>query len=176
MSILILLNFISMRYCLSLLNIKQSKIFNILLVVLTIIFIFLVFVLELNVIYYGNVLDGDGPSYDITMIYTVISFIFFILIFIYFILSKQSIKKMIPFIVLILLYLVSFVLRARYKELIFEGFFYSYILLLRANPLTTVSMLASCSSSSFFKFSTIPRNLSGVFDARSKNSLGVISR
>lgn len=48
---------------------------------------------------------------------------------------KQSIKKVIPYIILMLLYVLGFIIRGFYKELIFEGFFYSFILFIMYNTI-----------------------------------------
>ena len=82
------------------------------------------------IIFYDDFLDGDGLAYDIAIIDTVISFICFIVISAFLVIKKYSVKKVLPFIVLICLYVVAFFIRKYYKELIFEGFFYSYILLI----------------------------------------------
>lgn len=136
MSILALLNMYSMHYCISIYD-KENK-YDIVkkgLFVLTIITIILVIVLPLNVIYDGDLLDGEGLSYDAVMFHTVLSFIFFLVTAIYQGLKKKSIKKVFPFIILIVLYIASFIIRKYYKELIFEGFFYSYILFIMYNTI-----------------------------------------
>ena len=131
MGCLILLNYLSINYCLTLFGNKEKmKKFKWPLIISAIIFIALVFVLPLNVIFDHNILDGEGPSYNVTLINPVISFVFFVIITAYLVVTKQSIKKVIPFITLIFLYLISFLLRIWFKDLIFEGFFYSYILLI----------------------------------------------
>lgn len=130
MIILVLLNYLSLDYCLRLLK-KENELSSIKwpLIIVTFISILLIFILPLNVIFYDNVLDGYGPSYNVAIIYCVICFIFFILLTIYLLLRKQNIKKVLPFIILVILYIIGFVLRGVYHELIFEGFFYTYILL-----------------------------------------------
>ena len=136
MSILSLLNMYSMHYCISIYD-KENKYGNVKkgLFALTILTIILVIVLPLNVIYEGDLLDGEGLSYDAVMFHTVLSFIFFIVTAVYQGLKKKSIKKIFPFIVLILLYVASFIIREYYRELIFEGFFYSYILFIMFNTI-----------------------------------------
>ena len=130
MSILVLLNYLSLDYCLRLFK-KENELSSIKwpLIIVTFISILLIFILPLNVIFYDNVLDGYGPSYNVAIIYCVICFVFFILLTIYLLLRKQNIKKVLPFIILVILYIIGFVLRGVYHELIFEGFFYAYILL-----------------------------------------------
>ena len=130
MCILVILNFLSLMYCLLLFDNKELNIFKIVLFCVSIIFILLILYLPLNVIFYDDFLDGNGLAYDIAIIDTVISFICFIIISSFLVIKKYSVKKVLPFIVLICLYVVAFFIRKYYKELIFEGFFYSYILLI----------------------------------------------
>ena len=136
MSVLALLNMYSMFYCISIYD-KDNKYQKIktMLLVITLISILLIIVLPLNVIFEGNLLDGDGPSYDVAIGHTILSFSFFIIVTIYFLIKKYSIKKILPYIILITLYLLGFLIRTFYKELIFEGFFYSYILLIMFNTI-----------------------------------------
>lgn len=131
MSILVLLNYFSIDYCLMLFK-KENELSTIRLplIITTIVSILLVFVLPLNVIFYDNVLDGYGASYNVATTYCVICFVFFIVLTICLLLKKQSIKKLLPFIILVILYIIGFILRRVYHELIFEGFFYAYILLI----------------------------------------------
>ena len=131
MSLLVVLNYLSINYCLTLFT-DQKKIEKLKwpLIISEIVFILLILILPLYVIFDHNILDGEGASYNVTLINTIISFIFFVGITFYLFKTKQSIKKVIPFITLIFLYIVSFFLRIWFKDLIFEGFFYSYILLI----------------------------------------------
>lgn len=141
MSILVVLNYLSIKYCIHLFqDNKKLKILNKFICCYSVLFIILILLLPLNVIYYDNVLDGNGLSYDIAIIDTVFSFIIFILITSYLLFSKISLKKIIPFITLIILYIISFILRTNYKELIFEGFFYSYILFIMYHTIENPDM------------------------------------
>ncbi len=136
MSVLTLLNMYSMFYCISIHD-KNNK-YQILknaLFVITIISILLIIFLPLNVIYKGDLLDGEGPSYDVAICHTILSFCFFIIVTVYFLIKKYSIKKILPYIILIILYLSGFFVRTLYKELIFEGFYYSYILFIMFNTI-----------------------------------------
>lgn len=128
MSILIIMNYYSIKYCTSLFNINKQKELNLILNIITIISILLVIVLPLNVIYYDDVLDGEGPSYVIAVIYSLISFLIFLILTFYLLCKGNNITKIIPFLILILLYLIGFVLRSWHRELIFEGLFYAYVL------------------------------------------------
>ncbi len=142
MSILIILDYFSIKYCflISKLKIDKYKLINKILIILTFITILLIFILPLTVVYYDDVLDGWGPSYNVTIIYSIISYLIFIILTFYLILKKESIMKLTPFLVLIMLYLVGFILRNVYQELIFEGFFYSYMLLIMYHTIENPDM------------------------------------
>ena len=134
MSILALLNLYSMFYCISIYD-KEEKLSNLkkILLSITIISILLIIALPLNVIFEGDLLDGEGLSYDVALGHTILSFTFFLIITLYLLIKKYSLKKISPYIILIILYLIGFLIRSCYKELIFEGFFYAYILFIMYN-------------------------------------------
>lgn len=136
MSILALLNLYSMFYCISIYD-KEEKLSNLkkILSAITIISILLIIVLPLNVIFEGYLLDGEGLSYTVALGHTVLSFTFFLIITLYLLIKKYSLKKISPYIILIILYLIGFLIRSCYKELIFEGFFYAYILFIMYNTI-----------------------------------------
>lgn len=136
MSILALLNLYSMFYCISIYD-KEEKLSNLkkILLSITIISILLIIVLPLNVIFEGDLLDGEGLSYTVALGHTVLSFTFFLIITLYLLIKKYSLKKISPYIILIILYLIGFLIRSCYKELIFEGFFYAYILFIMYNTI-----------------------------------------
>lgn len=136
MSILALLNLYSMFYCISIYD-KEEKLSNLkkILSAITIISILLIIVLPLNVIFEGDLLDGEGLSYTVALGHTVLSFTFFLIITLYLLIKKYSLKKISPYIILIILYLIGFLIRSCYKELIFEGFFYAYILFIMYNTM-----------------------------------------
>ena len=131
MCILVVLNFLSIKYCLVLFN-GSSKyaLLNKIFEIITFFSIAFILVLPLNAIFDGHYLDGYGLSYDVAIINLIISFSFFLVITSYLLIHKKSIKKISPFIILIVLYILSFILRLVCAKLTFEGFFYSYILLI----------------------------------------------
>lgn len=136
MSILALLNLLSMHYCISIYD-KDEK-YNILknaLSFITLIAVLLIIVLPLNVIFEGYLLDGEGLSYNVAIAHTILSFLFFCIVAIYLLIAKQSVKKVSPYLILMLLYVAGFLIRGFYKELIFEGFFYAYILFIMYNTI-----------------------------------------
>ena len=131
MSILVIMNYYSIKYCFSVFNLNFSKkIVKNILIVVTVLSIILILILPLNVIYYDDVLDGEGLAYIITIIYSLMCFLVFLTLTFYLLCKGNNITKIIPFLILILLYLIGFILRSWHRELIFEGFFYSYILLI----------------------------------------------
>ena len=136
MCILTLLNMYSVIYCLAVYNkISNYEILKKVIIIITIISMILILILPLNVIFVGDLLDGEGLSYNIAVIHTVFSFIFFLIVLICMLINKNSVTKIMPYVILIILYIVGFLIRGFYKELIFEGFFYSYILLIMYNTI-----------------------------------------
>ncbi len=136
MSVLALLNVYSVNYCISVYD-KEEKydLFKIVSIIITVITILLIVILPLNVIFEGDLLDGDGLSYNVAIFHTVLSFVFFVIVSIHLLSKKHSIIKVMPYIILVILYIVGFLIRNYYKELIFEGFFYSYILFIMYNTI-----------------------------------------
>lgn len=136
MSILTLLNLYSVNYCISIYD-KEKKydVLKKILIVITGITIILIAILPLNVILEGDLLDGEGLSYNVAILHTVLCFVFFVVVAIYLLSKKNSIKKVSPYVILVILYIVGFLIRNYYKELIFEGFFYSYILFIMYNTI-----------------------------------------
>lgn len=131
MSILVIINYYSIKYCFLVFNLNFKKnLIKTISSVVTALSVVLILVLPLNVIYYNDVLDGEGPAYFMVVIYSLISFLIFLILTFYLLCKGNNITKIIPFLILILLYLIGFILRNWYRDLIFEGFFYSYILLI----------------------------------------------
>ena len=96
----------------------------------------LLLILPLNVIFEDNLLDGNGLSYNVAVIYSLFTFLLIVILTIYLeFKNKNTIFKIVPFLILIILYVVAFILRTYYKELIFEGFFYAYILFIMYNTI-----------------------------------------
>lgn len=130
MCFLIILNYLSICYCTSIyeFDFLKSKANKVIIDIVTLMFIISVMFLPLNVIFNNNILDGEGSSYNAAIGYVLLSFIVILFLSIYSFIKKISIKKIMPFLILMLLYLTGFAIRKVYPELIFEGFFYSYIL------------------------------------------------
>lgn len=98
---------------------------------LTIICGVLILVLPLKVINKKEIIDAEGLSYDVlilaSIIYLIIIFITSLIIFIK---NRKNLKKDIPFISLIILYVLGFVLRSYCPFVIFETFLFTFMLLI----------------------------------------------
>ena len=110
---------------------KLVKSINIALLVSFCLFSFFILVTPLNVINYGDIIDGNGLSYDITLLATILYLIVIVVSTIYvFIKNKNVFSKDIPFIVLIIFYVVGIVIRSYFPYVMFENFFFSFMLLI----------------------------------------------
>ena len=138
MLLLMILNYFSLKYCFTIARptIKNITFIKISILIITFISMILLLILPLNVIFEGNLLDGNGPSYNVAVIYSLFTFLLIVILTIYLeFKNKNTIFKIVPFLILIILYVVAFILRTYYKELIFEGFFYAYILFIMYNTI-----------------------------------------
>ena len=138
MLLLMILNYFSLKYCFTIARptIKNIKFIKISILIITFISMILLLILPLNVIFEGNLLDGNGLSYNVAVIYSLFTFLLIVILTIYLeFKNKNTIFKIVPFLILIILYVVAFILRTYYKELIFEGFFYAYILFIMYNTI-----------------------------------------
>lgn len=90
-----------------------------------------IFITPMEVIFTETVLDNKGLSYDI-MLYSTIAYFIFIIIYSIrlFIKSKNDINKDIPFITLIILFIIGIYLREEMPAVWFENFFFSFALLI----------------------------------------------
>lgn len=83
------------------------------------------------VIHTEDILDNTGAAYNIMLCATII---YFILTAIYslrlFVKNKKSFSKDIPFIVLLVLYVLGMLLRSFFPAVWFENFFFSFVLLI----------------------------------------------
>lgn len=95
------------------------------------IFSLLILITPLNVINYGDILDGNGLSYDITLLATIIYLIIIVISTLYiFIKNKNVFSKDIPFVVLIIFYIIGIIIRNYFPYIMFENFFFSFMLLI----------------------------------------------
>ena len=110
---------------------KLSKSVRVAMIVSFVIFSLLILVTPLNVINYGDVLDGNGLSYDITLFATILYLIIIVISTIYVFIKKKNVfSKDIPFVVLIILYIVGIIIRSYFPYVMFENFFFSFMLLI----------------------------------------------
>ncbi len=130
-----LLNFVAfflLQYTIQINNLDEKKqriidIINIAYIVITII---LIFVLHLEVINYEEVLDLTGPAYYVSIVGVILYFILMIISTIkYYIASEKNIKKIIPFIILIIMFVIGLLLRIKFPEIITETYCVSFALL-----------------------------------------------
>lgn len=110
---------------------KQEKKLIFVPLVINLFFILGIIVLPINVINYADVLDGNGLSYDFALIVVVINLILSIIVcarlFFY---KKMGLKKNIPFIILLLFYIVGILIRNYFPHVMFENFIFSFVLLI----------------------------------------------
>ena len=91
----------------------------------------LIFATKIDVVNKGLILDASGPSYDIFMISLMVYVLIIIVTTMYiFKKNKYNLKKDIPFIILIILYIIGFVIRGYFPYVVFETFFFTYSLLI----------------------------------------------
>ena len=91
----------------------------------------LILILPLKVINKKEIIDAEGLSYDVLILASIIYLIIiFITSFIIFIKNRKNLKKDIPFISLIILYVLGFVLRSYCPFVIFETFLFTFMLLI----------------------------------------------
>ena len=110
---------------------KSIKIITYIILISFFIFAFLTLIAPLNVINYGDILDGDGISYNIVITATILYFISIIISSVtLFKKNKKNFQKDVPFIILIILYLIGLVIRSYFPSIMFENFFFSFMLLI----------------------------------------------
>ena len=133
MILMLLLILYIIIYNVAIIELKESKEkkINLFLYLIFIISSILIFVTPLNVINHGDILDGNGLSYEITLYVTILFFVFVVLSSIFIFFKKNNyFSKDIPFICLIILYLIGLVIRNYYPSVMFENFFFSFVLLI----------------------------------------------
>lgn len=131
MSLMLLLIINILIYNISIVNMKSNlkKVFAILIKCFSMILFIFVFITPLNVINKGNILDGNGLSYDIVLFATAIYFILIIIsAIVIFIKNKSGFTKDMPFVCLIILYVVGLVIRNYYPSIMFENFLFTFML------------------------------------------------
>ena len=120
-------------YNINLLNIGEEKTKNISLGLYFTLFFFTLVTLftPINVINVGDVLDGDGTAYNVVLAAVLLYFIFVIIsCVLVFFKKKDKFTKDIPFVILIIMYLVGIIIRNSFPAVMFENFFFSFMLLI----------------------------------------------
>lgn len=133
MALMILMTVYINCYIFLITNIKEKakKLINRLFLISFFIVVLLVLFTPLTVINNSNILDGTGLSYDITLYSTIFYFLIMIFsIFIMIIKNKSNIKKDIPFIVLIIFYIIGIVLRTYIPNIMYENFLFTLCFLI----------------------------------------------
>lgn len=117
-------------YNVNLLNIKESTKLTLLKTTLLSLVIFSVLILftPINVINYADVLDGNGLSYDIAILATILYFMVGLITSIFIVLNKNF--KSIPFLTLIIFYIIGLLVRNYFPSILFETFFFTFMLLI----------------------------------------------
>ena len=112
-------------------NKKTIKKINIAMLISFTIFSLLILITPLNVINYGDIIDGNGLSYDITLLATILYLIIIVISTIHvFVKNKNVFSKDIPFVVLIIFYIIGIIIRNYFPHIMFENFFFSFMLLI----------------------------------------------
>lgn len=105
-------------------------------VISLVIFVILILITPINVINYDHIIDGNGPAYNISIIATVFYLLFIITSSVQLVRkSKNNFTKSIPFISLIVLYLLGLVVRRYFPSILFENFFFSFMLLIMSHTI-----------------------------------------
>lgn len=110
---------------------NRERLFRNLVVGFNAILILVMFFLPINVINYEDILDGNGLAYDVAVIGLIINLVLIIITTIFvFIKNRKQFSKMIPFIILILCYLIGLALRSYFPHVMFENFIFVFVLLI----------------------------------------------
>lgn len=110
---------------------KQERKLILVPLVINLFFILGIIILPIKVINYADVLDGNGLSYDCALIAIVINLILSIIVCIrLFLIKKMGLKKNIPFIILLLFYIIGILIRNYFPHVMFENFIFSFVLLI----------------------------------------------
>ncbi len=118
-------------YMLSIINDMKSKYARSIKIVriITIIIICFVLLCPVKVINYGEILDVGGISYQVAMIGILLYFAGIVISNIHYFIHNKNHKKNLPFIILTLLFVIAFILRFYYPEIITETYCVSFALL-----------------------------------------------
>ena len=125
-------------YNINLLNISETKAKNLTIgLYLTLFFFTLVSLFTpINVINVGDVLDGNGTAYNVVVVAVLLYFVFIIVSSVMvFVMKKDKFIKDLPFVILIVMYLVGIIIRNSFPSVMFENFFFSFMLLVMSSTI-----------------------------------------
>ena len=109
---------------------KLFKKLNLLFLIFTLIVVFFIFLLPINTIVKGETIDVGGPAYYVAMIEVVLYVPLILITCIYYAFKDNfKLKKLIPNIVLLLMFIFGLLLRKYYPEVITETFVFSFYFL-----------------------------------------------
>ena len=111
-------------------NNDVKKMLQLINTIITISLVALIFIVPIEVINYNEILDVNGQAYYVSIFGVIIYFILLILLnikYIYY--NKNKFNKNIPFIILIIMFCVGLLLRAKYPEIITETYCVAFALL-----------------------------------------------
>lgn len=137
LSLLLLVVYIVI-YCFSIMNITDKVLSKIKLFFACIFIVISIFVMyfPIDVINKGDTLDGSGMAYNVVLI--ALAFLFLLITVLSIILvsnDRKNINKSIPFVILVVLYMLGFVLRLFIPSLMFENFFFAFMLIVMSDTI-----------------------------------------
>ena len=122
-----------LRYVIELNNLskKAYKIIKTILSIATGIIILFILALPMDTIISGETVDLNGPAYYVAMI-EVVSYMILTIIFCisFFVKQREGIKKIVPYISLLVMFFMGMILRIYYPEVITETFIFSFYFLI----------------------------------------------
>lgn len=133
LALLLCIGHLLLKYNLNVNNINTSEknVTSYIFRITTIFFLIIIFNAPIEVINHDDILDVAGTAYNFTMI-GIGCYIFLIIILNinYFLNNKKDFKKNIPLLVLLLMFGIGLILRAKYPEIITETYCTSFVLLI----------------------------------------------
>ena len=122
-----------LRYVIELNNLSKKvyKVIKTILGIVTGIIILLILALPMDTIISGETVDLNGPAYYVAMI-EVVSYMILTVIFCirFFVKQREGIKKIVPYISLLVMFFMGMILRIYYPEVITETFIFSFYFLI----------------------------------------------
>ncbi|MBR2828153.1 MAG: response regulator [Bacilli bacterium] len=105
---------------------KISKIMNMVFNIITTIVVLFILALPMDTIIVGETVDLNGPAYYAAMV-EVILYMFLLIVFCIslYVRSKDSRSKLLPFVILVVFFIIGLILRSYYPEVITETFIFT---------------------------------------------------